>query len=523
MATVSDAPSHRSDAHRAADPRADGASAERGAVCRRLRWQAVPAWLISTLLHVMILLSLGLVTLAEPVEVVHVLSASVEDESAPEIERFTIEPVDPGQSAEPERVAQPVTEIREALETFETAPVKLPSERIAAPVEIRDLAAQLAPSDAVLQSLDSLQPAALSGRSGEVKAQLLRDYGGTASSEAAVAEALKWLARHQMPNGAWTFHHPLVCGGNCGDPGDRDRAQAFNAATSLALLPFMGAGQTHYTGQYKETVRAGLLFLIRNGNASKHRGRPILDLSELGGDLYSHGLAAIALCEAYAMTEDPALAGPAQAALNFIIYAQCRDGGWRYLPKQPGGGDTSVTGWQIMALKSGHMAHLDVPPATIERATRFLDKVQLDGGAQYGYTSPREASPSCTAIGLLCRMYTGWDKSQPGIQAGVKVLADVGVNKRDIYYNYYAAQVLRHTGGRRWETFNRELRDWLVETQAQRGGAHGSWHFPNSETNRGPKEGGRLASTAFATMILEVYYRHMPLYGDGAADEAFPL
>ena len=491
---------------------------------RRLRWQAVPAWLVSTLVHVVILLSLAMVTLPEPVQVVNVLSATTDEQDAPEIEQFTVEEIDLGQSAQPEQLRESVAEVSEAVESFEPAPVEMPSELATVPLEISDVAAEMAPSDASLQTLAALQPQAMSGRtSSDTKKRLLRDYGGNASSEAAVTEALKWLARHQMPNGGWTFHHPLVCGGQCGTPGDLARRESFNAATALALLPFMGAGQTHYEGQYKNVVRGGLLFLIRNGKAGKRAGMPVLDFSENGGNMYSHGLAAIALCEAYAMTEDPALAGPSQAALNYIVFAQGRDGGWRYQPQAPDGGDTSVTGWQVMALKSGHMGHLVVPPATIRGATLFLDKVQTLNGAAYGYTSPSSDRPSCTAIGLLCRMYTGWGKNHPGVRGGVEVLAKTGVDKKDIYYNYYAAQVLRHYGGSQWQTFNQELRDWLVESQAEQGEANGSWHFPNSRAHRGPQEGGRLASTALATMILEVYYRHMPLYAESAAEDEFPL
>jgi len=120
-------------------------------------------------------------------------------------------------------------------------------------------------------------------------------------------------------------------------------------------------------------------------------------------------------------------------------------------------------------------------------------------------------------------MYTGWDKTHPGIQAGVKNLVKIGVNKKDIYYNYYAAQVLRHYGGPDWDKYNVELRDWLVQGQSTTTGSVGSWHFPDSQSHRGPLEGGRLASTSFATMILEVYYRHMPLYANNASEEDFPL
>lgn len=487
-----------------------------------LLFQAAPAWLVSMLVHVLIIVVLGLVTISEPVQIVNVLSATTTGDDGPEIEEFMIEEIDPGEISEMEEVTEPV-DVAQEMEVIEPTPVE-PVEVAAVAVEMTDLAAEMAPTAATLQTLASMSMPPMGSRTSDMKKKLLRDYGGTASSEAAVTMALKWLARHQMPNGAWTFQHNLVCKGACGNPGEPNRAKAFNAATSLALLPFMGAGQTHIQGEFKEVVFRGLRFLIQNGKPGKKGGLPVLDLSEGAGNMYSHGLAAITLCEAYAMTEDPELAIPAQGALNFITYAQCRDGGWRYRPQQPDGGDTSVTGWQVMALKSGHMGHLNVPPKTVQGSMLFLDKVQSNNGSLYGYAAPStKIRPSCAAIGLLCRMYTGWDKTHPGIVQGVKELSKVGVLKNDIYYDYYAAQVLRHYGGAEWDKFNVELRDWLVATQSKKSGEKGSWHFPNSASHRGPKEGGRLASTAFATMILEVYYRHMPLYADAAAEEDFPL
>lgn len=490
---------------------------------RFLFFQAAPSWLVSTLIHVLILMVLGLVTIADPVKVVNVLTAINNADGGPEVEEFTIEVLDPGDVAEMEEMSESVADVGEPMETIEPAAVEA-MEMATVAVEIIDMAADMAPTSMSLQTLSSMTAQPLSSRSQDMKNKLLRDYGGSESSEAAVTQALKWLSRHQMPNGAWTFQHDLVCKGACGDPGAPEQAQAFNAATSLALLPFLGAGQTQNEGSFRKVVQRGLRFLVQNGKAGKKGGLPVLDLSEPGGNMYSHGLAAITLCEAYVMTEDPELALPAQAALNFIVKAQCRDGGWRYIPKQPDGGDTSVTGWQIMALKSGYMGRLSIPPATFKRSKMFLDKVQSNDGSMYGYTSPpKNMRPANTAIGLLCRMYTGWDKNHPGIVQGVKNISEVGLLKNDIYYDYYAAQVLRHYGGAEWHMFNIELRDWLVQTQSTRAGERGSWHFPDSRSHRGPKEGGRLASTAFATMILEVYYRHMPLYADAAASEDFPL
>ncbi|KAA1262551.1 hypothetical protein LF1_51170 [Rubripirellula obstinata] len=487
--------------------------------------RAVPAWMISMLVHVAILLLLGLITIADPVKVVNVLTASSTEDDGPEIEEFAIEEIDPGEMSETEEMSEPMPEISESIETLEPLEVA-PMEMAEFAMEMPDMAGTLASQPSELQTLTQMMMQPLDSRSADSKKRLLRAYGGNSSSEAAVTNALKWLSRHQLPNGGWTYQHNLVCNGACGDPGEPKQAKRVNSATAMALLPFMGAGQTHVKGDYRSVVYRGLKFLIQNGKAGNLNGLPVLDFTGGNSNMYDQGLATIALCEAYAMTEDPELLYPAQAAVNFVAAAQCSDGGWYYQPRQRDGGDTSVTGWQVMALKSAHMGHLLVPPKSVQGSILFLDKVGSKEGDIYGYRSRIKKAtnrPGCVAVGLLCRMYTGWDKTHPGIVKGVGHLSKIGVDKRDIYYNYYAAQVLRHYGGKDWDKFNVELRDWLVETQAQGRGDKGSWFFPKSKSHRGPLEGGRLASTAFATMILEVYYRHMPLYAKGAAEEDFPL
>jgi len=239
------------------------------------------------------------------------------------------------------------------------------------------------------------------------------------------------------------------------------------------------------------------------------------DLTDPGGRMYSHGLAAIAFCEAFAMTKDPQLMAPAQRSLNFISYAQDPvGGGWRYRPRQAG--DTCVSGWQLMALKSGYMGGLQIPAATIQGCYKFLDSVADNNGATFGYQSPG-AGQATTAVGLLCRMYMGWKKEEPALQRGVEQLAKWGPSKGDIYYNYYATQVMRHHGGKSWDVWNEKIRDSLIASQ-EKGQSHssGSWAFASDE---GAQSGGRLYTTTLATMILEVYYRHIPLYTPLATDE----
>jgi hypothetical protein len=288
----------------------------------------------------------------------------------------------------------------------------------------------------------------------------------------------------------------------------------------MAILPFLGAGQTHVEGQYKDTVKRGLAFLINRMQVTSG-SLPNGSWLEPGGTMYSHGLASIAVCEAYAMTRDPDLLQPAQLALNFLIEAQDkRGGGWRYSPGQPG--DTSVVGWCVMALKSGKMGNLVVPNKTFQDAQKFLDFVSTNNGAYYGYKSPTgslQGRQSTVAVGLLCRMYLGWPKEHPGLVQGISFLDSFGPDVSDLYYSYYATQVMRHHGGTEWERWNKKMRESLVASQVQQGHAAGSW----LEDGRHGSKGGRLYATSLAAMILEVYYRHMPLYSEKSAADDFEI
>ncbi len=341
------------------------------------------------------------------------------------------------------------------------------------------------------------------GRAADARGKLVSQRGGTPRSEAAVESGLAWIAAHQHPDGGWRFsHRGGLCDGRCRNSGSEPST---TAATALALLPLLGAGHTPSDGQHAEAVSRGIDYL---------RGRLIV--TPRGGDLqegttYGQGLAAIALCEAYAMTHDPSLQEPAQQAIDFIAHTQHVRGGWRYYPGQPG--DTTVLGWQWMALRSGQLAGLAVPRETLDRAGAFLDSVQSDDGSAYGYQSSGiQRSP--TAIGLLCRMVSGWRRGDPRLLHGIERIVAWGPSYDDMYFNYYATQVLHHQEGPAWAAWNERLREHIIATQATGGHEAGSWHFADPHTT----PGGRLCDTALSLMILEVYYRHLPLYGLTAID-----
>ena len=344
-------------------------------------------------------------------------------------------------------------------------------------------------------------------RDPRIRVEMIRREGGTTFTEAAVARGLEWMAHHQNEDGSWSlhrFHRTDECDRRCRGAGS---VRSDSAGTSLCLLPFLGAGQSHFSGRYKSTVSKGLRWLI------DHQ-KPDGDLranSSGNTGMYAHGQATIVLCEAYELTRDESLRRPAQAAIDFIIDAQHDRGGWRYAPGTPG--DVSVFGWQMMALQSARVAGLEIPKATFERAAVFLDNCQSQEGALYAYMPDRryDPTPAMTAEAILCRMYSGWTLRNSNLGAGIDFLLDRNPprwNDFNIYYWYYATQVMHHVGGRRWKRWNHAIRDILVESQEKRGHEAGSWDPEGPHAN----SGGRLYVTALAVCTLEVYYRHAPIF-----------
>ena len=169
----------------------------------------------------------------------------------------------------------------------------------------------------------------------------------------------------------------------------------------------------------------------------------------------------------------------------------------------------------MMALKSAVHAEIPVSPNAVRGANLFLDQVQAENGF-YGYQSAQDAKPSTTAIGLVCRMLSGVSREEPRLKMAVEALSAAGPDPGNMYYNYYATQVMLHYGGETWDKWNSVMREHLVSTQQSEGHVAGSWNI--SDAHGGAA--GRLYMTCLCTMTLEVYYRHLPLYGIPEAGES---
>ena len=149
--------------------------------------------------------------------------------------------------------------------------------------------------------------------------------GGGEGTELAVERGLDFFARLQFPDGHWSLHE-LPPGLTPDDPA-LGQMQSDTAATGLVLLTYLGGGYTHLDDKHRTVVRKGLEWLIRH---QKPDGNLFSGGTKYAW-FYSHGIATIALCEAYGMTQDPELRRPARKAVDFIVKSQNPTrGGWRY-------------------------------------------------------------------------------------------------------------------------------------------------------------------------------------------------
>ncbi len=367
---------------------------------------------------------------------------------------------------------------------------------------------------------------AFAGRGGQRKAHEGGADGASARTEAAVEAGLHFLAGLQSPAGSWSLNS--FADSQPGFENERAAFRSDTAATGLALLAFLGAGYDHYDDQYRGNIQRGLQFLLKNQQPNGDLYLAQDAMSNKSARYYSHGIASIALCEAYGMTGDPALKVPAQRAIDFIIASQNpTSGGWRYEPRISA--DTSVSGWQLMALKSGELAGLSVPKSAYQLAAKWLDAAQVPpgDGSEYSYNpnaadTPqsrhgRQPTTTMTAVGLLMRLYLGWNRNDPNMQAGAQHLLDnlPGMEnsvQRDTYYWYYATQVMFHMRGQYWLTWNQRLHPLLIDQQLRSGPGTGSWNPLGGTPDRWGEKGGRIYVTAMNLLSLEVYYRHLPIY-----------
>ncbi len=337
-------------------------------------------------------------------------------------------------------------------------------------------------------------PGTMAGRMGGTSRQRMMDTnGGKKKSEEAVMRGLRWLVKNQSPDGSWS-------------PANKP------AMTGLGLLCFLGHGETTTSPEFGTTVKKAVDWLVKKGTEGQGK---FSNFNQPG--VYEHGIATYAMGEYYTMTKDETVAPLLKQAVGHIVKGQGPDGGWMY-HYDKSQSDTSVSGWQIQALKAAHLSQLNIEgvDAALDKAMLNLKRVQGPKGG-FGYRDPKTERYSLTGVGVLCTYFWKQDKDEL-VRDGIKYLLDDDKPKveykgakADLYAWYYNTQACLMMGGSHWGKWNRMFQDQIADAQRP----DGSWPPTGNPKPHGPENApdgaGPVYRTTLCILMLEVYYRYMPV------------
>lgn len=482
----------------------------------------VSSFAFSSLLHLLLLLLLvEFIYVAVPLAEEAILTASIH-RPGPVAEIARTEPL-PSPEPSPqkrERPAEaPVAAETPRPEAARPAPVigagALQGEPAILPVGVLENTEPIPESDLAHFS----GPGAYAQRSGKGRLDAVGRYGGNLASEAAVELGLQWLAAHQSPDGRWS---PDDFTSRC--PG-RDVCADFtgpaaydHGITGLVLLAFLGAGYTHQEGKHQAVVGLAVQWLLDRQDPSGFFFDPA-DPGMRKGGMYGHGIAMFALGEAASMTRDEALRPALQAAVGALEASQQSNGGWYYTPDTTERRSEFTLGvWQLMGLKAAEKAGARVPERLWDRAKKNLIEQQaMNGGFRYSPGS--DPTIGATGAGVFARCMLGLTAGN-GIDRGLAWLdaqkksgpdPSRGDSWQYLYAWYYRTLATFQVQGPAWREWNKQLRPFLVSRQRTRGHAAGSWGIVDY------REASTLYATALCVLMLETYYRYLPVSGDRLA------
>lgn len=347
--------------------------------------------------------------------------------------------------------------------------------------------------------------------------------GAPRGTKRVVEAALQWLARHQDADGRWDadgFMKHDLDGLVCDGPGSPVHDVG---VTALALLAFVGDGNSMRSGPYREQVRRAANWL-REQQGPEGRFGP----ASSSDFVYDHVVATYAMCELYGYSQYRLLAPVAQRGVDYLQAHRNPYGAWRYQPRD-GDNDTSVTCWAIMALASAQQWGLVVDRAALQCAEVFLDQCTSPDGhlgyskageasarkpGDHGSRFPVERGDALTAAGLFCRFFLGQSPREKEVmrRAVDRLLAnkprwDEQAGTIDHYYWYYGSYALFQVGGRAWIEWSKALEVAVVGAQRRDGNFAGSW----DPVGVWGEDGGRVYSTAMLALTVQAYYRYARL------------
>jgi len=328
--------------------------------------------------------------------------------------------------------------------------------------------------------------------------------------DTSVKRALGWLATQQGDDGSFETI---------------DLAQP--AITALGLMAFLAQGESPIDGKYQEQLSKAVDFIAAqqkaNGLVAREapndvpipRQLPAGSHSELSVTVvYNHAISSLALTEAY---------GQCSAKQAERGKKDHDVGGWRYITKRFSNGDSdlSITGWQLMFLRSARNAGFEVPKETIDVAVAYVERCYLAGQDRnvHGYMVKKR--PQCTramaGAGVLALAHAGKHESKEAIGSGEWILKHgfekynddkppYGSSWLHDRYHYGAVQctqAMYQLGGKYWEQFFPSLVETLLANQRK----DGSWPPEKREPQY-----GNCYTTSLCVLSLSVPNQMLPIF-----------
>lgn len=402
-------------------------------------------------------------------------------------------------------------------------PTEAPSDAVgeeAAPVDVSDEAPQTDDQAETEDVLDIVKnrsplsfPSTMGGRKPAGMAKAVKDGGGSKQGQASVNKALRWLASVQNENGSWGDLKKLP---SCEEPGHPGH-------TGLALLVFLAHGETPLSEKYGKTVQNAMRWLATYGNQS--------DLNVKQKPMgYAHGIATYAISEAYAMTKIPFMQSAMENCIDKLIDGQMGNGGFGYGYTSGPRWDMSVAGWNFQALKAARLAGCsnEKLPSAIKKSISFLRSVGYNGQGNFGYAADEggkgSTRPNMGGVGTVSLQLLGMPES-PQVREGCErigktrleeyetVMTDpskwTSVGSANLYGWYYDTQAMfnsQNVDKARWKRWRKAFETVLIRAQ----NPEGYWETTSHGT--GATTPGRVLSTCWSALQLEVYYRYLPTF-----------
>jgi len=364
-------------------------------------------------------------------------------------------------------------------------------------------------SDVVIRDSFMKYSGPLGGRDPGGRKRLGDKYGASKGGQERVSKALRWLAKVQNTNGSWGSESP--------------------AHTGLALLVFLAHGETPLSEEYGKTVQSAMRWLCAYAEDSK-----TMSVGVNGQRAYGHGIATYAIAESYAMTKIPFMQIAMERSVDIIVKGQQPGGGFDYSYKKGERWDLSVAGWQIQALKAAKVAGSanEGLGRAIEECVKFCKNTAYANG-KFGYSSAGSGG-NMTGVGVVALQLLGGGKfpetkrameaiSKERFESYVKV-ADkpqewTEISEKHLYGWYYDTQAMFNASEqlgmkKEWKAWRKIFEKVLIRAQNPEGYWETKGHIGGADIP------GRILSTCFSCLQLEVYYRYLPTFDINKMDAA---